>query len=86
MDDPQRPVDEPDTTELDSSEPSEPDAAEPASTEADPAEPDWARRRRLAAVFGDVLPETTGDERAPRDEDGDRGEEWLRRQVPPHHG
>jgi hypothetical protein len=49
-------------------------------------EPDWARRKRLAAVFGDVLPETTGDERAPREEGGDRGEDWLRRQVPPHHG
>ena len=67
MDDPQPPVDEPDSTEADS-------------------EPEWARRRRLAAVFGDVLPETTGDERGPRDEGGDRGEEWLRRQVPPHHG
>ena len=73
MDDPQPPVDKP-------------DAAEPDATEPDPAEPGWVRRRRLAAVFGDVLPETTGDERGPRDEDGDRGEEWLRRQVPPHHG
>ena len=47
-------------------------------------ETDWQRRRRLAAVFGDVLPETTSDD---RDED-DRGtsEDWLRRQVPPHHG
>ena len=26
-------------------------------------ESDWQRRRRLAAVFGDVLPETTSDER-----------------------
>jgi len=25
----------------------------------------WRRRRRLAAVFGDVLPETTQDEREP---------------------
>ena len=33
--------------------------------EAEPAEPDWQRRRRLAAVFGDVLPETTSDERDP---------------------
>jgi hypothetical protein len=48
------------------------------------AEPDWRRRRRLAEVFGDVLPDTTGDERSR----GDSGtsEEWLRRQVPPHHG
>ncbi|MGI8901895.1 MAG: hypothetical protein ACR2HA_13400 [Nocardioides sp.] len=56
--------------------------------------PDWERRRRLAAVFGDVLPETTADERDPDDappHDGarrgdDPGEAWLRAQVPPHHG
>ena len=42
------------------------------------AEPEWQRRRRLAAVFGDVLPETTSDE--------DAGDRWLRSQVPPHHG
>ena len=45
-----------------------------------------ARRRRRAAVFGDVLPEATSDDR----DEGDRGtggnDEWLRRQVPPHHG
>ena len=45
------------------------------------------RRRRRARVFGDVLPEVTRDERG--DAPGERGEstdEWLRRQVPPHHG
>jgi hypothetical protein len=43
------------------------------------------RRRRIAEVFGDVLPDTTSDEREPEgpDEDGDT---WLRAQVPPHHG
>jgi hypothetical protein len=46
------------------------------------------RARRRARVFGDVLPETTSDD---RDEQGDSrpsrsAEEWLRRQVPPHHG
>lgn len=46
-----------------------------------------ARRRRRAAVFGDVLPETTGDERGDAGERGGTGsEEWLRAQVPPHHG
>jgi hypothetical protein len=46
------------------------------------------RARRRARVFGDVLPETTRDDR----DDTERGgasrssEEWLRRQVPPHHG
>jgi hypothetical protein len=46
------------------------------------------RRRRLEAVFGDVLPETTQDEREPEpksDEDHAR-DRWLRGEVPPHHG
>ncbi len=50
-------------------------------------ETDWQRRRRLAAVFGDVLPETTEDERepdAPSDENAQ--DRWLRGEVPPHHG
>jgi hypothetical protein len=44
------------------------------------------RRRRLREkVFGDVLPETTKDES--REEDSrDSNDEWLKRQVPPHHG
>lgn len=50
---------------------------------------DWQRRKRLAEVFGDVLPDTTGDEREPGG-DGVRrrsaDEQWLRDQVPPHHG
>ena len=61
---------------------------EPATPE--PAEPEWKRRRRLAAVFGDVLPETTSDERDPETaaeaSDEDAGDRWLRSQVPPHHG
>jgi hypothetical protein len=44
------------------------------------------RRKRREQVFGDALPDGTSDDR----EDGqgaDRGsEDWLRRQVPPHHG
>jgi hypothetical protein len=44
-----------------------------------------ARRRRLAEVFGDVLPEQTSDDVAePQSRDGD--DERLRREVPPHHG
>lgn len=44
------------------------------------------RRTRLAEVFGDVLPETTSDERE-HDPRGDRDSDaWLRAQVPPHHG
>lgn len=50
-----------------------------------------ARKRRLAEIFGDVLPETTSDERDPEERSGGRAgesasDEWLRRQVPPHHG
>ncbi|HSE08433.1 MAG TPA: hypothetical protein VLB29_07185 [Nocardioidaceae bacterium] len=46
------------------------------------------RRRRLAAAFGDPLPEGTSDERpdAWGDTSGTASDEWLRSQVPPHHG
>jgi hypothetical protein len=47
------------------------------------------RRRRRARIFGEVLPEGTRDDRADaweRDAGGDGSDEWLRRQVPPHHG
>jgi hypothetical protein len=51
-------------------------------------EPEWKRKRRLEQVFGDVLPETTSDERepGPKPDGEDPGERWLREQVPPHHG
>ena len=58
----------------------------------DEAVPDEAveeaeRKRRLRAkVFGDVLPETTSDEAADPAEGENSSDEWLRRQVPPHHG
>ncbi len=52
------------------------------------AQPEWERKRRLAEVFGEVLPEQTVD-----DQGSDSGEDpasanddWLRAQVPPHHG
>ena len=46
------------------------------------------RRLRLAEVFGDVLPDTTDDERdeTARPDASDASEEWLKSQVPPHHG
>lgn len=51
------------------------------------AEPEWQRRKRLAAVFGDVLPETTTDERDAEEPGSDPADEaWLKAQVPPHHG
>lgn len=68
------------------------DAPTPQPDEAQP-EPDWVRRKRLAAVFGDVLPEQTSDDAAPSSDrdgrearDGGKGDEWYRDQVPPHHG
>ncbi|MER7013331.1 hypothetical protein ABT324_18080 [Saccharopolyspora sp. NPDC000359] len=42
------------------------------------------RRRKLAEIFGDVLPETTSDDRsdrAPAEDD----ERWYRENRPPHH-
>jgi hypothetical protein len=72
----------------DEQQPDDPGAAD--APDAVAPEPDWVRRRRLAAVFGDVLPEATSDDRSePGSEpagEKQRSEEWLRRQVPPHHG
>lgn len=47
-------------------------------------EPDWKRKARLARVFGDVLPDSTRDDR--EDVRGDDPDAWLKSQVPPHHG
>lgn len=46
------------------------------------------RRRRLDEIFGDTLPDTTRDERDPGADrsESERGDAWLRAQVPPHHG
>lgn len=49
------------------------------------------RRRRLAAVFGESLPEQTSDDAPDPAEAGGASSEsaqdaWLKRQVPPHHG
>jgi hypothetical protein len=65
--------------------------SEPDQPRHEPQKPEseWQRKRRLAEVFGDVLPDTTSDERDPADrsESGaDRGDTWLKEQVPPHHG
>ncbi|MBS2936502.1 hypothetical protein KDN32_01955 [Nocardioides sp. J2M5] len=60
---------------------SAPDAERPAP------EPEWKRRRRLAAVFGESLPEQTSDDRGPSGSSGSgKGDDWYRDQVPPHHG
>lgn len=54
-----------------------------------PSESAWERKRRLAEIFGDVLPSTTRDERDPgesRPAARNASEAWLLSQVPPHHG
>ncbi|MFD6857022.1 hypothetical protein ACFWCF_06720 [Rhodococcus sp. NPDC060090] len=43
-------------------------------------------RARLARIFGDALPDTTKDERGVDEERSGDSDEWLKRQVPPHHG
>ncbi|MCK0172819.1 hypothetical protein [Mycolicibacterium sp. F2034L] len=48
------------------------------------------QRRRASdsvnKVFGEILPETTADERDPEASSGDRDHDrWLRDNVPPHH-
>jgi hypothetical protein len=44
------------------------------------------RKRRLAEVFGDVLPDQTRDDQAPEGEGTRSNDQWLKDQVPPHHG
>ena len=50
------------------------------------AEEREARRRRLADVFGEELPEQTSDDADESQTPSEGSDEWLRRQVPPHHG
>jgi hypothetical protein len=78
---------------VDPDTPVEPDAesdaaAAEAASPAEPAErePEWKRRRRLAAVFGDGGPDQTSDDRDPREDRSGKGDDWYRDQVPPHHG
>jgi hypothetical protein len=66
---------------------------EPESDQHEPADAraEAERRRRLAEIFGDVIPEQTSDdsdEGAASDRrTGEKAQEdWLQSQVPPHHG
>lgn len=43
------------------------------------------RHRRLARIFGDGPPSQTRDD-LPESGERNSNDEWLRRQVPPHHG
>ncbi|WP_407675187.1 hypothetical protein [Nocardia puris] len=40
----------------------------------------------MARIFGDTLPDTTADERDTDPRENGSGDDWLRSQVPPHHG
>lgn len=62
--------------------------AEDRGAEEKAAEAAAERRRRLAEVFGDVLPEQTSDDAEPGEPGADGGarDDWLRGEVPPHHG
>ncbi len=42
------------------------------------------QRRKLSDVFGEVLPDTTSDERSEEVATGD-AESWYRENRPPHH-
>jgi hypothetical protein len=60
-----------------------PPSAQPELT----AEERRRRRKRLAEIFGDVLPGQTSDDLDPASDEAEGDHEaWLRRQVPPHHG
>jgi hypothetical protein len=78
-------------------EQAEPEVAEQAEPEvaeqAQLAEPELgeavraaARRRRLAEVFGDVLPEATGDDRPESGSPAGADDRWYTENRPPHHG
>lgn len=54
-----------------------------AETTSEKGETPWQRRKRMAEVFGDVLPDATKDERGGR---SGKSDDWYRDQVPPHHG
>jgi hypothetical protein len=78
----------PERPETEHPESEHPESEHPES-EHDDAGPltDAERRRRRARVFGEVLPEGTSDDRGDGWGDRDRpADEWLRGQVPPHHG
>ncbi|GAA4738929.1 hypothetical protein GCM10023217_03240 [Gordonia alkaliphila] len=60
------------------------DAAPPTGESDVPAEAEWERRRRLDAVFGDLVPETTAD--AGESAHTARGRDWYEQNTPPHHG
>jgi hypothetical protein len=59
---------------------------DPDAEETPTPEPEWKRRARLAAAFGDGVPEQTSDDTDAREDRAGKGDDWYRDQVPPHHG
>ena len=49
-------------------------------------EPEWKRRKRLTAAFGNAVPDQTSDDSDAREDRPGKGDDWYRDQVPPHHG
>ncbi|MDR7301386.1 hypothetical protein [Haloactinomyces albus] len=44
------------------------------------------RARKLTEVFGDILPETTSDDRVVGENGESESERWYHENRPPHHG
>lgn len=44
------------------------------------------RRRRAARLLGELLPETTSDERGPDEDGGGSRDADILRELPPHYG
>lgn len=70
----------------DEQDPTTPQSGDEGADTAGAADEARERARRRARVFGDVLPETTRDDRDEPSSSDRSSEDWLRRQVPPHHG
>jgi len=71
----------------DDAQPPEPESDEPDSDQDERRAEDRPRTKRpsLDEVFGDVLPDTTSDERRDRSGGSDARDEEILRDVPPHH-
>lgn len=67
------------------SDSAEPDGAEPDEPEAPRAAGRRVSTERLREVFGEVLPETTSDERDATPPESSGRDEWIQENRPPHH-
>lgn len=52
----------------------------------EPVPPKVIDHQMLDEIFGDVLPDTTGDERDAGSGGSSYSEQWYRENTPPHHG